>query len=402
MKKESQAGAVTGPLQVFAVGYRQDLVRQGYSRFTALAHMQMMGHVSRWLRDRDVKTAGFDDKQIGRFLTDRKASGQVRRLTPRGLVPLLGYLRGLGVIPAPAVIVPASPAELLLAEFNGYLLGERGLSPTTVVGYERVARLLLSSCRVDTEGAAGVNAASVNRFVLSDCASRNVGAAGNAVTAVRALLRFLYLHSHIGAPLADGVPRPANWRDGGRSRGIGPEHVTLLLDSCDRTTAGGRRDFAILTLLARLGLRANEVATLTLDDVDWRAGELGVTGKGDRHDRLPLPVDVGQAVAEYCQHGRPTSGYRSLFVLARAPFTAMSSSAVSMVVLSASRRAGIGPVRAHQLRHSTAAAMRRSGAPLFEIGQVLRHRHLVTTAVYAKDDLAALGAIAQVWPGTTA
>lgn len=172
-----------------------------------------------------------------------------------------------------------------------------------------------------------------------------------------------------------------------------------MLVGCDRRSTAGRRDFAILTVLARLGLRAAEVASLTLDDFDWRIGEVVVAGKGNRRDRLPLPTDVGEAVADYCRRGRPHNSCRVLFLHVRAPYTAMSSSAVSDVVLRASARAGIAPVRAHQLRHSTASAMRRAGAPLFEIGQVLRHHHTVTTAIYAKDDLDALAGLARPWPG---
>jgi site-specific recombinase XerC len=154
-----------------------------------------------------------------------------------------------------------------------------------------------------------------------------------------------------------------------------------------------------LTVLARLGLRVNEVASLSLDDVDWRAGELTVAGKGGRVDRLPVPVDVGRAVADYCRRGRPRNEHRALFLQARAPYGPLSSSAVSAVVLQAGRRAGIGRVGAHRLRHSSASAMRRAGAPLFEISQVLRHRWVVTTAIYAKDDLQALASIARPWPG---
>lgn len=175
-----------------------------------------------------------------------------------------------------------------------------------------------------------------------------------------------------------------------------------LLDSCDRCTAAGRRDFAILTVLTRLGLRAGELASLRVEDVDWRTGEIAVGGKGNRHDRLPLPVDVGQALADYCRGGRPSHGDRHLFVQARAPYAGLSASAVSHVVVRACQRAGLAPSGAHRLRHSSATAMRAAGAPLFEIGQVLRHRHTVTTAGYAKDDLEALATIVRPWPGSAA
>ncbi len=239
----------------------------------------------------------------------------------------------------------------------------------------------------------------INAFLLSECARASVGAANNLVTALRALLRFFYLRGHTTMSLADCVPAGAAWRDSGKSRALDPGDVRRLLASCDRRTADGRRDYAILTVLARLGLRANEVASLSLNDIDWPAGEITVAGKGGRRDRLPVPVDVGQAVADYCRRGRPRNEHRALFLHARAPYSPLSSSAITQVVVQASRRAGLPRVGAHRLRHSSASAMRRAGAPLFEIGQVLRHRWVVTTALYAKDDLDALASIARPWPG---
>lgn len=186
------------------------------------------------------------------------------------------------------------------------------------------------------------------------------------------------------------------------SRALDRVDVARLLASCDRRVAAGRRDHAILTLLARLGLRAGEVAALRVDDVDWRGGQLLVTGKGRRRDRLPLPADVGQALAEYCAGGRPRGGCRSLFLQVRAPYTALSSTAVSHVVVRACDRAGMPRVTAHRLRHTAATEMRRVGAPLFGIGQVLRHRHTATTARYAREDPVALAAVARAWPGGAA
>jgi site-specific recombinase XerD len=363
--------------------------------------MHLLAHVSRWLIQNGVEPAQFDQRRVEQFLGDRRADGYVRFPSPRGLMPLVEYLRGRGVIPEPVVSVPAGPWARLLEEFVGYLVSERGLAEQTVVGYRRVAATFLSTCPCEDngDGLASLSAVEVNAFLLTECARRSVGSANNVVVALRALLRFLYLHGHVDAPLADAVPWVATWRDGGRSRALTASQVAALLASCDRRSSAGRRDFAILTVLARLGLRAAEVASLTLDDFDWQAGEVAVAGKGNRRDRLPLPSDVGEAVAGYCRRGRPRNSCRVLFLHVRAPYTAMSSSAVSEVVRRASLRAGIAPVRAHQLRHSTASMMRRAGAPLFEIGQVLRHHHTVTTAVYAKDDLDALARIARPWPG---
>lgn len=398
MKKTSCA-RVTGTLEVHAPGYRRELARRGYSPWTVLRHIHLMAHVSRWLVENGVEPAKFDAERVELFLAARRAGGYARSLSQRALMPLLEYLQEHGVTPEPPPTAPAGPRGKLLEGFVGYLTSERGLAELTVVGYRRVAASFLSSCPFEGDALASLTVAQVNAFLLTECQRRSTGSANNIVIALRALLRFLYLHDHIAAPLADAVPWVAKWRDGGRSKALTDSQVANLLASCDRRTAAGRRDFAILTVLARMGLRAGEAASLTIDNFVWRAGEVVVAGKGRRHDRLPLPSDVGQAVADYCRRGRPRNGCRELFLHARAPYTAMSASALSDVVRRASRRAGIAPVRAHQLRHSTASAMRRAGASLFEIGQVLRHRHPATTAVYAKDDLDALAGIARPWPG---
>ncbi|MGH8997703.1 MAG: tyrosine-type recombinase/integrase, partial [Acidimicrobiales bacterium] len=327
-----------------------------------------MDHASRWLGEHDLGAEEFTSEHADQYLADRRASGQVRRLTPRGLIPLLGYLRGIGVVPETTVPKAEDPKGHLLEEFAEYLATERGLAPKTIAGYRYVAGLFLDACAPDATavgcGVSQLDIAEINVFLLSECARRSVGSASNVVTALRALLRFLYHHDYTANSLTDCVPKAAAWRESGRSRALEPEAVRLLLASCDRRTSAGRRDFAILTLLARLGLRANEVATLSLDDVDWNGGTIMVTGKGSRRDSLPLPVDVGQAMADYCRRGRPRNDHRGLFLQVRAPYGALTSDMVAAVVCRACHRAGIPAVGAHRLRHTSASAMRRAGAPL--------------------------------------
>jgi integrase/recombinase XerD len=195
------------------------------------------------------------------------------------------------------------------------------------------------------------------------------------------------------------VPVAPGWRDHGLTCAVAPSDVARMLDGCDRRTTVGCRDFAILTVLVRLGLRSGEVAALSVDDIIWQIGELTVTGKGNRRDRLPLPVDVGQAIADYCRDGRRNGGCRSLFLCSEAPYGGLSRSGIAQVVARACERAGLPRIGTHRLRHSAATGMRAAGAPLFEIGQVLRHRHVATTALYAKDDLEALAVVARPWPG---
>ncbi len=203
-------------------------------------------------------------------------------------------------------------------------------------------------------------------------------------------------------PLAQAVPPVAGWGASSLPRWVAPEQVEALLAGCDRRTAPGRRDFAMLVVMSRLGLRAGEVAAMQLGDINWRAGEIVVHGKGRREERMPLPHDVGEAIASYLQHGRPATASRSVFVRLRAPLRGITAQGVSDIVVRASKRAGLPSVSAHRLRHSAATAMLRAGASLAEVGQVLRQRAAATTAIYAKVDHASLRALARPWPGSAA
>lgn len=395
---------VPGPLASYAAGYRAELARQGYSEWTAIAHLQLMGHLSRWLAEHRLDAHGLTGDSVGRFLRHRRASGQARRLSPRGLTPLLAYLRKLGVTPEPEPMPPsADPVERLLVEFTGFLAGERGLAAGTIRYYHDTAgRFLRARCPgrdPGSGGLVGLTAAEVNSFVLGERGRRGLGSVKNVVTALRVLLRFLHLRGYVSIPLAQAVPAVAGWTRPSLARALRPADVALLLDGCDRGTVTGRRDYAVLILLARMGLRAGEVAALTVDDVDWRAGEILIRGKGNRHELLPLPDDVGQALAAYCRHGRPGGGHRGLLLQARAPYTGLSAATVSKTVERACVRAGLPPAGAHQLRHAAATALRQAGAPLLELGQVLRHSHPATTARYGTIEVAELAVVARPWPG---
>lgn len=393
---------MSGPLGGHASAYRKELSRLGYAPSTASAHMYLMAHVSRWLDENEVAPEAFSSARVNQFLAARRAAGQHRRLSPRGLIPLLGYLQAAGVLSEEAQEEPASPTDRLVKEFGGYLATERGLAPRTIVGYERVARRFLLDCAPDTSAkdwnVADLDAGQVNAFLLKDTARLSVGSANNVTTALRALLRFFYVRGFSSTSLSGCVPRGGNWRDSGRAVDLTSDDVSRLLAGCDRRTAIGRRDFAILTVLSRLGLRASEVTNLTLDHLDWTLGEVTISGKGGRREQLPLPVDVGRALADYCRRGRPPTTHRVLFLHGRAPYGPLSYHAIGQIVMAACRRAGLPEVRGHRLRHASACSMRRAGAPLLEIGQVLRHRWAATTALYAKDDLEALRGLARPWP----
>jgi site-specific recombinase XerD len=292
--------------------------------------------------------------------------------------------------------------EALLERYRRYLRVERRLAAVTIEGY--VCRVRFVERRVVGAGLSleDLAAGDVVAFVLSDRPRRSRGSVKLTVTALRSLLRFLHVDGALDEPLTRAVPTVAHWRLAGLPRPLEPGELDLLLTSCRLDTETGRRDVAILKLLARLGLRAGEVAGLRLDDIDWRAGEVRIRGKGGREDRLPLPTDVGEVVAEYLRAGRPAGATgRSVFVRAIAPRDALTPRAVTKVVIRAGARAGIGQVAAHRLRHTAATDMLRAGASLAEIGQVLRHCHL-STAIYAKVDREPLRELARPWPGGAA
>ncbi len=314
---------------------------------------------------------------------------------------MLEYLREVAEVPAWGPPAAECPVEGLLGAYGRYLRVERRLAPTTVRSHEDIARRFLSrhaeGDRLDLEGLA---AAEVTAFVLAEARLRSVGSMKALLSPLRSLLRFLFVAGMTPRNLTAAVPGIANPQLVALPKALDAATVAALLVSCDRGTAVGRRDFAVLTVLVRLGLRAGEVAALRLDDIDWRAGELVVRGKGNRLDRLPLPADVGEAVVDYLRHGRARSVCRAVFLRAVGPDAAMTGRSVVMVPRSASRRAGLPViVGAHRLRHTAASEMLRHGGSLAEIAQVLRHHSESTTAIYAKLDRAALGLIVRPWPG---
>jgi site-specific recombinase XerD len=395
---------VTGPLQQYAPGFVTELARLGYTSSSASCQMFVLAHLSRWLASEGLDAGGLTPQVAGRFLAARRAAGYVMYLSPKALVPLLGYLRGLGVAPPVPPPVPATPAEGLLDRYQRYLVIERGLGAATARDYAGKVRPFVAGR--EREGGldlATLTAAEVTAFVLAACPGRPKGTAKLTVTALRSLLGYLHVEGLIGEPLGQAVPAVASWRLAGLPNALGPAQVAALLASCDRCSPAGRRDFAMLTLLARLGLRAGEVAALALEDIDWRAGEITVPGKGRRAERLPLPADAGEAIAAYLADGRPEpfEAARQVFLRVRAPHRGLTSTGVTQAVFAAGQRAGIGRVYAHRLRHSAATGMLAAGAPLTEIGQVLRHRRLLSTAIYAKADVPALRALARPWPGAS-
>jgi site-specific recombinase XerD len=343
-----------------------------------------------------LEVAQLTPPTVERFLAERRRLGHVVMVSPRGSRPLLGYLEGLGVLEVEEVV--CTPAQVLLEEFRSYLLNERGLQASTASLYVDAARVFLAE-RSEPLGddLARLTAAEIIAFVLDRSRRGSVKTASNLVCALRVLLAFLHLRGDIPRSLVSAVPSVAR-RSRLLPRGLDATQVQLLLESFDRDTVVGRRDLAVVTLLARLGLRAGEVARLKLDDVDWRAGEIVVVGKGPRLERLPLPHDVGEAIVDYVREARPRVRCRALFLRSLAPLVGLSSAGVTGIVVRTGSRAGLAPIGPHRLRHTAATEMLRTGASLPDIGQVLRHRRLQSTAVYARVDRDRLKTLMLAWP----
>ncbi|MHB8671024.1 MAG: tyrosine-type recombinase/integrase [Acidimicrobiales bacterium] len=336
-----------------------------------------------------------------RFLDSRRLAGQRRVPTLVSLAPLFGCLRRLQVMPSEPPVEP-TPREELLAGYRHHLVNDRGLTDKTVRRYEYFAKRFLTGRASETgteTGAAGLTSAEINAYMLKASTRLVVESAKREAADLRALLRYLYVAGLIEIDLGTAMPPVASWRGTSLPPSMSAGDVERLLAGCDRSTRSGRRDLAVLVLLARLGLRAGEVAALELGDVDWRAGEIVVRGKARRKDRLPLLVEVGEALVDYLRDGRPSCSFRHLIVTLYAPPRPIHPASITNIVYRACRTAGLPRVGGHRLRHALATEMLRQGGDLLEIAQVLRQSDLGTTAGYAKVDRAALRSVANPWPG---
>jgi site-specific recombinase XerD len=393
-----------GPLAIYADGFRQELTARGYVHQVVERNLRVLVHLSDWMQAGSVSVGQLSPARLETFIGDRRQQGYRGWLSVPAVTPLLGYLRSVGVVLAtPEAPAARGPVEQLVEQYQRYLVDERGLSAAVMRKYSEFAHAFLSA----TEGPDGLeladlSAATVTDYVVSEYAARPSRSAKSTVTALRSLLRYLFLAGLVEHQLALAVPTAANWQAGSLPRALGPEAVAALTASCDDSTEIGSRDRAILVLLCRLGLRACEITRLELDDLDWRSGEVSVSGKGGRRDRLPLPVDVGEVLVAYLQQARPHVRCRKVFLRVNAPIVGLTTPAVTGVVYKACARAGLPRVGAHRLRHSAATAMLARGGNLVEVGQVLRHVRAETTAIYAKVDRIALDELVRPWPGVLA
>jgi integrase/recombinase XerD len=393
--------SVPGPLAQYVDGFRAELDRLGYTPLSREYKVNQMGRLSRWLAGQGLVAADLDQARLAAFLATMVTSRR-RPPTMAAMKPLLDFLHAQSVL-APGPAAPQEQLDELLDDYRRWMIADRALADRTIGRYETTARRFLAErAAAAGHGTGAVTASVVTAFLLAEV-SRGLarGSLQGRVAELRSLLRFLYLKGFTDTEVARSVPPLPGWKDTAVPPRLSNAQVATLLDSCDRDTTTGMRDYAMLALLARLGLRAAEVAGLSLDDVRWRAGEVVVRGKGRREDRLPLPAEVGDAVAGYLLQTRPRVESRTLFLTVMAPHRPLRPTAVSQIVWRQSVRAGLAPMRAHRLRHALATDLLDRGVRLPEIAQVLRQRDLATAAGYAKVDHSALRELALPWPVVT-
>lgn len=388
-----------GMLGPYYEGYRCWLGVHSYTPLTVGAMLKVLGQVGRWLSAVDLDAADLSVARLETFREYRRHAGFRQIPGSRALRPLLAYLNEIGVVHPPPVLV-TGPLDVLLGQYGDWLITDRGLADGTVLRYGTTAHRFLQQCDRKGVQPAALTGAHVNDFLLVECGRVSAGSAKGRVAELRSLLRFLFIRQITPFRLGTAVPPVGGWRLATVPPVMTSDDVQALLDHCDGDREVGVRDLAMLTLIARLGLRSIEVARLELGDINWRAGEVVVRGKGRREGRMPLPTDVGEALAAYLVR-RPISDERRIFLTSKAPRQSIRAALVNDSTKRACRRAGMARVGPHRLRHALAAELLRRGADLVAIGQVLRHQDLATTALYAKVDLESLRMVAQPWPGMT-
>lgn len=386
-----------GPLADHRNGFWSTLLGDGYSPLTAGNHLRLAADFSRWLYDHRLGLGDLSDEMVDAFLKSRRRRGYTCYRTRDGVQPLLDYLQGSGI---EIRRTPAGTTALdeLLAAYTEHLARDRRLCGSTIAAYVKTAREFATACFGSRDPHWGqLSAGVVTDFVMRETRRRSSTFVKNKLPNLRSFLRFLHVQGYSAVGLAGCVPAIAGWRLASVPPALDPGQIDRLLHVFDDRSLTARRNAAIVHLLLGLALRAGDVAGLKLEDIDWRAGEITVCGKGKHLSRLPLPHDVGRALAGYLRC-RPRARTRCVLLRSRAPYDALTSGGVVSIAKTALRAAGVAAGGAHLLRHTAATQMLRKGASLSEIAHVLRHRHVDTTAIYAKVDLASLQSVARPWP----
>ncbi|MFN7998421.1 MAG: site-specific integrase [Bryobacteraceae bacterium] len=392
-----------GPLEEYLDAYAAVVAEQGFAPNSIRMQISAIADLSRWLQKKRIAVSSLDREVLDRFLKKRVHQVEDRRGDGRALNRLLALLRQRGIVKPDLERSVETPQQRVVNGFRQYLLQERRLSLATPHNYLPVVDQFLSerfSRKVLKLSA--IRAVDVTDFVRRHAHQWSPGRAALMVTALRSFFRYLLHRGEVAADLAGCVPTVPRWSFSSLPKFLSADSVQRVLNGCDRQTSVGRRNYAILLLLARLGLRACEVVGLNLEDIDWQEGLIDIRGKGGKSARLPLPVDVGEAIAAYLRHDRPRCSVRRVFIRHRAPLRGLQNSqAICSLVMRALKRAGITSAHkgAHIFRHSLATNLLRKGCSLDEIGELLRHQSPDTTAIYAKVDLTALRSLALPWPG---
>ena len=383
--------------------YASRLAQVGLARQGTWRCLSLVGDLLSWIARSRSKLTDLDERIVERYLRHRARKQSIQSGDRAALKRWLSVLRDVGTI-APAALPPMSPQDQIFAEFSDYLQRERGLAPRTIVSHlPAIRRFLREVCPAGAGDLDRISQEDVTRYIERHAQDWSPKSGKAMCWSLRAFLRYLH-HSGLNPlALAGCVPSIREWKLASLPTYLSAAQVQKALDGCDRATAIGRRDYAILMMLAKLGMRADEVATLTLDDIDWRSGEMLVRAKGRQRARMPIPPDVGAAVVTYLRDGRPKWSCRRLFLRTLAPHVGFASGcAITMIAKTALERAGIRGYAhqgAHIFRHSLATELLRSGATLSEIGQLLRHESHDTTRIYAKVDIEALRPLSLPWPG---
>jgi site-specific recombinase XerD len=392
-----------GPHGQLVERYAVRLVEERLVRHGTWRCLNVVSGLLAWITRRHCKLSDLDERTVDLYLRYRARRQSIQPGDRAALKRWLSVLREEGAI-APAVPPPLTSHDRIFKEFDAYLRTERGLAPRSIVRHlPTVRRFLHEVCPTGDDDLGKISQEDVIRYIERHAQDWSPGTGKAMCWSLRAFLRYLHHRGLNPRPLAGCVPSMRRWRLATLPTYLSAAQVQKALDGCDRATAMGRRDYAILMMLAKLGLRADEVATLTLDDIDWRAGEMTVRAKGRQRAQMPIPPDVGAAIVAYLRNDRPKSSCRRLFVRTLAPHIGFASGcAISMIARTALDRVGIEDCAhrgAHIFRHSLATELLRSGATLSEIGQLLRHESHDTTRIYAKVDIGALRTLSLPWPG---
>lgn len=392
-RSKATAVAVRGPLAGAVAVYPARLRELGYTPKGVVKQLRMVARLSRWLELEGLTAGEVTEQVLARFLAVNPGLGAG---SAPGLLTVLG--RTGDAAAAVTEDAPDGVVDELLVRFRRHLLVERGIGTATAERYGYYARQFLAD-QHDAAGLGALTSADVTRCVQREAARVAVASTQYFICGLRAFLRFCFIEGLVEADLSAAALSITGRRRSSLPKGISPAAAAALLGSCDRRRPVGRRDYAILLVLLRLGLRASEVAGLALEDIDWRAGQVVVHGKAHRQDRLLLPAEVGEAIVGYLQRGRPRTAHRQVFLRSRPPIGPMERNGVSGIVRRACRRAGVAEVGAHRLRHTLACELAGAGAGLPEIGDLLRHRGLTSTAIYARVGVDGLRQLALPWPG---